>query len=152
MKRFEFRLEALRQLKNGLLELEEHRLQRLLGEQEHLRRQRQLLQEEVRRQRELLLRSPEIPGATLLCYGNYQATTRKRLERFDDEILRLEGKIRTQREKVRGFEVEVRLLDRQRDRDYRQWLAEMNKEIEQLGAEAYLSRFVREQNEGDPGK
>src|SRR5262245_46171345 len=111
MKRFQFQFEALRQLKNGLLELEEHKLQLLLGEQRSLRSQKRLLQGDVQRQRQLLLQGPEIPGATLLSYANYQAATRQRLERFNDEILRLESKIQAQRDKVRGLEAEVRLFN-----------------------------------------
>jgi broad specificity phosphatase PhoE len=149
VKQFEFRLGALLRVRKSLLEAEEQRLQNLIGQQASLKQQRQRIHEEAKEEGESLVRRTAVSGAILACYANYQASARVRSDQITKEIGELDGVIQDQRLKVRKADIQVQVLQRYRDRCFKQWQAEANKEVEQLGAESYLSRFVRERD--DPG-
>ena len=143
-------MEALLRVKKKLLTLEEHRLQSFVTQKEYLKQEQHNIRKEALHQADLLLHLKAIKGASIACYANYQASARGKIEHLIERIKQAEREIKEQRSKVHKLDVEVQLLDRFRERAYKQWLADADKEIEQLGAESYLSRFVREQNKVKP--
>jgi hypothetical protein len=147
MKRFEFRMEALLRVKSNLLDLEEYRLQGLLAEQRAARAEQRRVREEAARQANELCKQRSIPGNAIAWFARHQERARERVEELGRRVREMEGGITEQRRKVQRLQVDVRVLIRFKDRAYRQWCAELDKEIEMLGAESYLNRFVRERSE-----
>lgn len=142
-------MEALLRVKSNLLDAAEQTLRNLLNEKKSLEDEVQRLISESDRHADDLTRQTEILGATIMCYANHQAHTRNSIEQLRQNISGVETRIRDQRETVQVLRGEAKLIDRVRDRAYRDWLKEVDKEIEQLGTESYLSRLVRQQSEHD---
>lgn len=146
VKPFEFRLDSVLRLKVQLLEMEEARLANLVQMELDLMAQLRESATELRRQQDLLLAEQSVSGAVLGSYAAFQAEMKQRMERVRQAIEKVRRKQDDQRQKIRQLRTEREMLQRLRERQFREWWYRAEKETEALAQESHLNRLVREQS------
>jgi len=143
VKRFTFPLETARAWRHRQLELEEGRLQRLFAERESILTAIRDLDDEVRKE-EALLSAGILDGEQLASLDRFRHYVAAEKERLHGAVRACDQRIEEQRRRVTEARRHWELLDRLRGKALAQWNAADAREREQLAAELYLARCVRE--------
>lgn len=144
MKRFEFPLETVRRWRFEQVALEELKLRKILAERSAIVAARREIEDEgVRTARQVLAQSTVEP-LELESLDSFRLYVRGRMRDFDNQERRCEARIIEQRNQVMEARRQFELLDRLRQKLYEEWRAAGNKEQEELAAELFLAKSVRE--------
>ena len=151
MKKFHFPLERVLTFRRLQRDLERAALEKSLGE---VRRIEELAQE-VRREaeataRDVISRSPDEPldGTQLGGLDGYQHYLKRVAHDVEVHRQRAETAASQQRQKLVEAERRMKVLEHLQERARDEWKHALSKEVEDLAAEAFLARRVRE---GPPG-
>jgi flagellar export protein FliJ len=141
MKRFEFRLERVRDFRRQQLELEEAKLERLDAERQELEAESARIESETVRTRDLLMvttsaEARELAAADL--YLRHLADVRKR---HDEKVAGFQARIHKQREAVIEARRRVRLMEKLEQQQLSDWTAESDREQENVASELFLARW-----------
>lgn len=151
MKKFEFRLQSVLDWRTRQLEIQESRLQALLGELAGFDAALEKIEADSREAEREAIASGNTQELAAL--DPFRARQRRERERVLARRAACERRIDEQRERVVEAGRGVRLLERLRDRKLADWHAESAKELEALAAESFLSRWqrgrLRERGAGD---
>ena len=83
---------------------------------------------------------PVLTGRALVAYLRH---ARNQEENLRAQRLDTENRVTGQLERVISAQRRHRLLGKLRERRHREWVTELNTEVEQLAADAYLAKFNR---------
>ena len=144
MKRFDFPLERVRRWRSEQLSLEELKLGQIRAEREKLAAERKQIERNLADSQTQVLSGPFLSAFELETLDSYRLHVRDRLRALEDRERACDARMNAQRERVlqarRGFE----LLDRLRGKAYRAWCDASEKEQEQLAAELFLAKAIRD--------
>jgi flagellar export protein FliJ len=140
MKRFEFRLHRVLDLRRQQAEVHRHRLQMLAGKLKELEIEKAALDAKVIEARSTV-RSAPVTGNDLVSLAHYEAHIRRRCSRIAEMRVELERQLESERHKAREIERKVKLLEKLEAKRRSEWEFEANKELENLSADSYLSRM-----------
>lgn len=134
MKKFEFRLDAALRWRNTQLQLERVKLQKLLGEEQHLKTNLQRLLEERQAASSQIQTAASLQSFELRALSVYLIGADARAHFLREQLTRYAGPIQKQRQHVLEAERNVRLLEKLKEDRYSEWKHAFEQEI-QLGAE-----------------
>jgi flagellar export protein FliJ len=140
MKRFEFRLHRVLDLRRQQADVHRHRLQMLMARLKELDVERAALEAKVAEARTSVRSSP-VTGNDLVSLAQYETHIRRRCVRIAEKRIELEKQLETERNKTREVERKVKLLEKLETKKRAEWETEANKELETLSADSYLSRM-----------
>ncbi len=143
MKRFHFSLDRVRRWRSEQANLEELKLQQLRAEQARLAGAKASIQNEVAQSAQQVLSQPSIDPLELTSLESYRQHLRRRISELENLERQCEVKVTEQRQRVLEARRQFELLDRLHNKSWQAWLAESNKEQEQLAAELFLAKSVR---------
>lgn len=140
MKRFEFRLHRVLDLRRQQAEVHRHRLQVLMSKVKELDAEKAALEGKVIEARTTVKSSP-VTGNDLVSLAHYETHIRRRCTRIMENRIEVEKQLEAERNKTREVERKVKLLEKLETRRRAEWELEANKELESLSADSYLSRL-----------
>jgi len=143
MKRFHFPLDRVRRWRSEQANLEELKLLQLRAEAARLAGARREIQNEAAQSARQVLSQPSIDPLELTSLESYQQHLRRRIDELENLERQCEAKVAEQRQRVLEARRQFELLDRLHNKAWQEWLAEGNKEQEQLAAELFLAKSVR---------
>jgi hypothetical protein len=144
MKRFRFPLERVRQWRMEQAALEETKLEQLGAERDRLKAaKRQAEADALESAREVLAQKSMEPFE-LTSLDSYRLHMRHRVREIEQLTSQCDQKIVNQRKRVVEARRQVELLDRLHDKAWNAWTAAAGKEQEDLAAEMFLARTIRE--------
>jgi hypothetical protein len=144
MKRFEFPLETVRRWRFEQVALEELKLRKILAERSAIVAARREIEDEGVRTARQVLEQSTVEPLELESLDSFRLYVRGRMRDFDHQERRCEARIIEQRNQVMEARRQFELLDRLRQKLYEEWRAAGNKEQEELAAELFLAKSVRE--------
>jgi flagellar export protein FliJ len=139
MKRFEFRLHRVLDLRRQQADVHRHRLQALLTSLRQLDFERGTLEANVAEARASVRRAP-LTGSDLVSLAQYEAHIRRRCAHIAGTRSEIEKQLETERSRATEAERRVKLLEKLEAKSRAEWESEANKEIEGLSADSYRSR------------
>ena len=140
MKRFEFRLHRVLDLRRQQAEVHRHRLQMLIGKLKELEIEKAALEAKVAEAR-VSVRSAPVTGNDLVSLAHYESHIRRRCSRIAEKRVDLERQLEAERHKTSEIQRKVKLLEKLEAKRRAEWESEANKELENLSADSYLSRL-----------
>ncbi|HTS48146.1 MAG TPA: hypothetical protein VMH05_09390 [Bryobacteraceae bacterium] len=144
MKRFHFPLDRVRRWRSEQANLEELKLQQLRAELARLAGAKSEIQAEGARSAREVLAQPSIDPFELTSLELYRQHLRRRVYELENLERQCNAKVVEQRQRVLEARRQFELLDRLHNKAWKEWLAEGNKEQEQLAGELFLAKSVRE--------
>lgn len=136
MKAFRFRPQRALEWRHAACEREKQKLQILVDQSSRLSRQIEQITSGM-----CLRVEDRVSGEELAAFSQYQDRLRRELERQKGFLKECRRNIEAQREVVANANRQVELLERLKDKQRLTWKYEFDREIEQLAAESYLSRW-----------
>jgi hypothetical protein len=146
MKRFHFPLETARRWRLERANIEELKLRRILSEKEKLAAAKGRIQDEIAQTVQQVLGQPTIPGLELETLDSFRLHVSSRVRKIENEERECEVRIVEQRNKVLDARRQFELIERLRQKAMTEWRAAGNKEQEDLTAELFLAKSIRERN------
>jgi len=143
MKRFHFPLERVRRWRSEQANLEELKLQQLRAESARLAGAKREIEAEAAESAQRVLAQPAIDPLELTSLESYRQHLRRRIFELDNRQRQCEAKVAEQRQRVMEARRQFELLDRLHSKAWLEWVAEGNKEQEQIAAELFLAKTVR---------
>jgi hypothetical protein len=143
MKKFEFRLDAALRWRNTQLQLERAKLQKLLGEEQRLRSNLQLLIDERQTALSELQTTEYLRSFDLRALSVYLVGADARVHLLREQIAKCAGPIQQQRGRLLEAERNVRLLERLKENRYSEWKSAFEQEIELGAQESWLAANFR---------
>lgn len=140
MKRFEFRLHRVLDLRRQQAEVHRHRLRMLVGKLKELEIEKAALEAKAAEAR-ASVRSAPVTGNDLVSLAHYEAHIRRHCSRIAEKRKELEKQLEAERHRAREIERKVKLLEKLEAKRRAEWESEANKELESLSADSYLSRM-----------
>lgn len=140
MKRFEFRLHRVLDLRRQQAEVHRHRLQILMSKVKELDAEKAALESNVMEAR-TSIRSSAVTGNDLVSLAHYETHIRRRCTRIMEKRVEVEKQLEAERNKAREAERKVKLLEKLETRRRAEWEVEANKELESVSSDSYLSRL-----------
>lgn len=144
MKRFQFPLERVRRWRSEQASVEELKLQQLRAEAARLAGAKSEIQSEAAQSARQVLAQPSMDALELTSLESYRLYLRRRIYELENLERQCEAKLVEQRRRVMEARRQFELLDRLHGKAWREWVAEGNKEQEQIAAEVFLAKAVRE--------
>ena len=144
MKTFRFPLQRVLEWRALQLRLEE---EKLAGLQQHLvtlLEMREKLAAERNRSESHLFASGAAAGSDLQSWALYQARLAKQQELLATQLVQCEKLVLEQRQRLLKARTDHRVLERLKERRWRQWVYLNEREVEDTAAEVYLSKWNRE--------
>ncbi|MGH9646524.1 MAG: hypothetical protein ACRD4E_06880 [Bryobacteraceae bacterium] len=144
MKTFRFPLQRVLEWRALQLRVEE---EKLAGLQQHLTslvQMREKLAAERNRSQSTLFASGTAAGSDLQTWALYQARLVKQQELLKTQLSQCEKLTLEQRQRLFKARTDHRVLERLKERRWRQWVYLNDRELEDSAAEAYLSKWNRE--------
>lgn len=141
MKRFEFRLHRVLDLRRQQADIHRHRLQTLMASLKQLDIERGALEAKVVEAR-ASVRRPSLTGSDLVSLAQYEAHIRRRCAHIAGQRSDIEKQLEAERSKAREAERKVKLLEKLEAKIRAGWESEANKEIEALSADSYIRSLV----------
>jgi flagellar export protein FliJ len=139
MKRFEFRLSRVLDLRRKQAELHRTRLLSLLAGMKALDAEKESLEKTVVEARRSL-RSAPLTGNDLISLSHYETHIRRRCAALSAKKIEAEKQLKIEQHHTREAERKVKLLEKLETKRRGEWQSEANKELDRLAADAYLSR------------
>jgi hypothetical protein len=146
MKRFEFPLETVRRWRLERAGIEELKLRQMLAEKQRLAASKGQIQSEMAQTLRQVLGQPSIQSRELESLDSFRLYTRGRVRDLEDQEQKCEARIVEQRTKVLEARRQFELLERLRQKAITEWRAAGNKEQEEMAAELFLAKSIRERN------
>jgi hypothetical protein len=143
MKRFQFRLDRVRRWRSEQAALEELKLEQMRAELARFTAARVEIEAEGVRSSQQVRSQPAIEPIELTSLEFYGLHLRRRAYELATLERQAEAKVVEQRRRVLEARRQYELLDRLRQKAWREWLAAADKEQEDLASELFLARTVR---------
>jgi len=144
MKIFRFPLQRVLEWRALQLRVEEEKLAGLQQQLASLLELREKLAAERNRSQAHLFASGTAAGSDLQTWALYQARLVKQEELLKTQLLQCEKLTLEQRQRLLKARTDHRVLERLKERRWRQWVYLNDRELEDSAAEAYLSKWSRE--------
>ena len=144
MKTFRFPLQRVLEWRALQLRVEEEKLAGLQQQLANLLQLREKLEAERNRSQSHLFASGTAVGSDLQTWALYQARLVKQQEILRTQLLQCEKLTLEQRQRLLKARTDHRVLERLKERRWRQWVYLNDREQEDSAAEAYLSKWSRE--------
>jgi hypothetical protein len=144
MKRFHFPLETARRWRLERAGIEELKLGQILAEKQKLAAARGQIQGEIAQTARQVLEKPSIPALELESLDSFRVHVRGRIRKLEDQEKGCEARMVEQRNKVLEARRQFELIERLRQKALTEWRAAGNKEQEDLAAELFLAKSIRE--------
>jgi flagellar FliJ protein len=144
MKIFRFPLQRVLEWRALQLRVEEEKLTGLQQQLAALLQMREKLAAERHRSQSHLFASGTAAGSDLQTWALYQARLVKQQELLKTQLLQCEKLTLEQRQRLLKARTDHRVLERLKERRWRQWIYLNDRELEDSAAEAYLSKWSRE--------
>lgn len=151
MQRFEFRLDSVLRLRELQLESENAKLQQLLGERQRLTNELEAIATERRNAKSSIYSLTNLENADLRTMSAFLLGLDARANTLRGRVQEMARSVDEQRQKVIQAERNVRLLEKLRARKFEQWKHEVDREIESIAQEAWISaRHLQRSSELTP--
>lgn len=144
MKRFDFSLETVRRWRLERAGVEELKLRQILAEKQTLATTKQQIESETAQTVRKLLAQPSVASIELASLDSFRLFVRGRIRDLESQERQCEARIMAQREKVVEARRQFELLDRLRQKAFTEWRAAGNKEQEEMAAELFLAKSIRD--------
>lgn len=144
MKRFEFSLGRVLDLRRQQASVEQARLQALLGTVNQLIALKRSLITQLDGERTSLKESAST-GEDLRVFVEYDRHIRARCNRIDRDVQLVQRQVQEQQIKTRNADRQVKLLENLKDKKLTEWTRLHDKELEELAADSYMARMSAEQ-------
>jgi hypothetical protein len=144
MKRFHFPLETARRWRLERAGIEELKLRQILAEKQKLAAAKGQIQGEMAQTVRQVLGQPSIPSLELESLDSFRLHVRGRVHKLENQERECEARIVEQRNKVLEARRQFELIERLRQKALTEWRAAGNKEQEDLAAELFLAKSIRE--------
>lgn len=152
MKRFRFQLESARRWRETQLALEEARYMRILARLSAVRRQIEDLQEAAAHERHAIVREASLLGEQLVQFEEFQRFVVNESGRLRAECDRLNAEAAEQLEIRNLADRNLKLVEKLKDEQRREWRIEEGRELQELADESYSARLARLMAAGPGGK
>jgi flagellar FliJ protein len=152
MKTFRFPLQRVLEWRALQLRVEEEKLAGLQQQLAALLQSRENLAAARKRSESHLFASGAAAGSDLQSWALYQARLAKQQEVLKTQLLQCERLILEQRQRLLKARTEHRVLEKLKERRWRQWVYLNDREVEGTAAEVYLARWGREDLENEPAE
>lgn len=139
MKKFEFRLDSALRWRTTQLQLERVKLQGLLAEQARLNRDLKALQDERNDAVSGLQSLPKLEAFDLRSLSAYLVGAEIRGNQLREQLAKRTALVQKQQARVVDAELQVKLLDKLKDKKRSTWQAEYERDLEANAAEAWLA-------------
>jgi transposase len=146
MKRFDFPLETVRRWRMERAGIEELKLRQILAEKQKLAAAKGQIQSEVIQTVRQTLGQPSMQSLELESLDSFRLYVRGRVRDFENRERQCEARIVEQRNKVLEARRHFELLERLRQKALKEWRAAADKEQEEMAAELFLAKSIRERN------
>jgi|SRR5579875_1478912 len=144
MKKFQFRLAAAQKVRDMQLQLERSKLHELFARQQQLRNALEALNQERREASALVYEASSVNATDLRALSAFLIGADARVLDLRAQIERQQQVIQQQKKKVLDAERAVKLLSKLREKQYQEWNAEFNREIETIAQESWVgNNFIR---------
>lgn len=147
MKTFRFPLQRVLEWRALQLRVEEEKLATLQQQLASLLQLREKLASARNRSESHLFVSGTAAGSDLQSWALYQARLVKQQELLKTQIVQCEKLILEQRQRLLKARTDHRVLERLKERRWRQWVYLNDRELEDTAAEVYLAKWSREELE-----
>jgi len=144
MKTFRFPLQRVLEWRALQLRVEEEKLAALQQQLASMLELREKLAAERNRSQSHLFESGTAAGSDLQSWALYQARLVKQQELLKAQLVQCEKLTLEQRQRLLKARTDHRVLERLKERRWRQWVYLNDREQEDTAAEVYLSRWSRE--------
>jgi len=144
MKIFRFPLQRVLEWRALQLRVEEERLAGLQQQLASLLELREKLAAERSRSESHLFASGTAAGSDLQSWALYQARLAKQQELLKTHLAQCEKLIVEQRQRLLKARTDHRVLEKLKERRWRQWVYLNDRELEETAAEVYLAKWPRE--------
>lgn len=144
MKTFRFPLQRVLEWRALQLRVEEEKLAGLQQQRASLLHLREKLASARNRSESHLFASGAAAGSDLQSWALYQARLARQQEILKAQIVQCEKLIAEQRQRLLKARTDHRVLEKLKERRWRQWLYLNDREVEETAAEVYLARWGRE--------
>jgi hypothetical protein len=144
MKRFRFPLETVRRWRLERAGIEELKLRQILAEKRTLVASKEKIQDEMAQTARQVLEQPSIPALELERLDSFRLHVRGRIRKMEQQGRECEVRIIEQRNNVLEARRQFELIDRLRQKALTEWRALGNKEQEDMAAELFLAKSIRE--------
>ncbi len=141
MKKFDFPLQKLLELRAAQLEAEEAKLHGLYGERNAVVRTARDLDEADQAASEEIAASATVSGDELADLVRFHEQVKRRLRALEERRQECEERIRKQRQKVLEADRAKQLLEKLKESRFEEWKYELNREIEATAGELFLARW-----------
>lgn len=141
MKRFEFRLQRVLDLRRQQAEVERANLRSLQTVMERLEQETRLLAVQLDEARAHVRHAPSSAGEDYIALSYFEAHLRRRTASVETRRQQIHRQIAEQRVHLLEAERKLKLLEKLEARRRSEWTVERDKEIEALGAESHLARL-----------
>jgi|HigsolmetaAR202D_1030399.scaffolds.fasta_scaffold26477_2 hypothetical protein len=141
MKRFEFRLSRVKDLRQRQMEAEQETLRKLLAELEAVRQAQQRLREEYLAEESALAAAPRLEDFQAL--ASWRRSLGQHQARLESRAMEISKRIDQQRLRAVEASRRYRLLEKLYEQRRKEWEAETNREVEAFAAEVFLAVWGR---------
>ena len=144
MKRFEFTLRRVLEVRRQQAEIERSRLQSHLANLETLQNYRRATAQRADEARAFVKNGSTVSGEDLVALSAFEKHISRTIVSIDQQKAKLDQVIAQQQAKVLEAERKVKLLQNLEEKQLSEWTVLRDKEIEQLGADSHLARLLSE--------
>src|SRR5581483_3869877 len=144
MKAFRFPLQRVLEGRALQLRVEEEKLAGLQQRMASLVQAQEKLEAARSQSEARLFASGAAAGSALQSWALYQARLAKQQDALKQQLLQCEKSIAEQRQRLLKARTDHRVLEKLKERRWRQWMYLNDRELESTAAEVYLSRWGRE--------
>jgi flagellar export protein FliJ len=111
---------------------------------DRLTAERDRVEQQAIEMRTATMSRPDLNGQDLMALSSYEDHAARTVRQIELKKTELAKQIDKQRSLVRVAELNVKLLDRLRDRKFQEWRAESDRELDALAADSHLARLAAE--------
>jgi hypothetical protein len=146
MKRFEFPLETVRRWRLERAGIEELKLRQILADKHKLTAMKVQIQSEMAQTAQQVLGQSSMQPLELESLDSFRLYVRGRVRGLENQERQCDARIVEQRNQVLEARRQFELLERLRQKAMTEWRAAGNKEQEELAAELFLAKSIRDRN------
>ena len=143
MKRFEFRLARVRELRRRQLEVEEAKLEVLRAERQQLEAESLRLENEATGTRNSLMVTGSVEAQELVAADHYLRSLAAARKRQAAKLADWQARTSKQQQAMVEARRRVRLLEKLEEKQLRLWKEEADREQDNLSSELYLARWKK---------
>ncbi|HEV3143059.1 MAG TPA: hypothetical protein VGZ47_04155 [Gemmataceae bacterium] len=146
MKRFQFPLETVRRWRLERVGIEELMLRQILAEKQKLAATKAQIQRELAQALQQVIGQSSMQPLELESLDSFRLYVGGRVRDLESQERQCEAKIVEQRNQLLEARRQFELLERLREKAMTEWRAAGDKEQEDLAAELFLAKSIRERN------